>query len=654
MCGLAGIVQANSSQNELTHMATAMADAVAHRGPDSSGVWASPTLPIALSHRRLSIIDLSPSGHQPMCSSRTKSTMVYNGEVYNFKLLRQDLEKKGFVFNGHSDTEIVLATIDAYGFDAMLEKIKGMYAIAHWNEDEQILRLARDRIGEKPLYYGHTGNSLIFASELKSIYQVLPAKTLTLDQQALNSFLRYGYISAPLTIFKEIKKLPPGHKAEVAVGQWINNERPIEDIITVEPYWCVEDYASKTPHYADTNTQEALGDLDTLVNRVIQEQAQADVPLGAFLSGGIDSSLVSAVLQAQSAKPIETFTIGFHEKTFNEAEHAKKIAEHIGSHHNELYLSSKDALDLIPSIPDIYDEPFADASQLPTFLVSQFAKSKVSVCLSGDGGDELFAGYNRYIQGQTFHRLAQKIPAPLKSLTAITSKQFSSASIDRIYQKFNSLLRRNTAANFGVKVQKAVEALSFTDAYALYQYLCSYHQLPSQLQKSYTQNTTLSAPAPFGNDFIAAGMAWDQQWYLPGDNLVKSDRASMAVSLEMRVPLLDKELIEFAWSLPTSMKYKDGKSKWLLREMLYRYVPKKLIERPKMGFSIPISDWINSDLKQWSNDLLSKSTINNQAIFEYGPISELLLEHSSGKVDNGNRLWTLLMFQSWYNKYVVN
>ena len=587
---------------------------------------------------------VSPTGH---------NVIVFNGEIYNFKSIKTELEKSGAVFQGHSDTEVLLTAIEHYGFDNAISKAKGMFAIAHWDAQKGILNLARDRIGEKPLYYGTINGTFVFASELKAIYPLFPARTLTIDQQALNSFLRYGYISAPQCIFSELKKLSPGCKVEINIDDWQKSNKPIEDYINVHNYWSIEDCVPKTRSYDDQATDQALTDLDQLLNKIIQEQAASDVPLGAFLSGGIDSSLVTSLLQSQSDTAIETFTIGFHEKDFNEAEHAKRIAKHLGSNHNELYLSANDALSVIPSLPDIYDEPFADASQIPTYLVSQFAKSKLTVCLSGDGGDELFNGYNRYFQGARFNDLSTKIPKFLRTLGSSTISKLSPPLLDKVYQTVNRLLARKGGANFGAKVHKAAAAINFSDADALYQFLCSYSQQPSQLLTHATQDTTLNPVLPFKNDFLNAAMAWDQQWYLPGDNLVKSDRASMAVSLEMRVPLLDKELIEFSWQLPNSMKYREGKSKWILRQLLYQYVPKQLIDRPKMGFSIPISHWIREELKEWAASLLSKEFIQRQGLFNFDAVDQVFQEHLAGRVDNGNQLWTLLMFQSWYEKHYL-
>ena len=648
MCGIAGIVQANASPEVLADKAKRMANAIYHRGPDSDGVWASLTHPLALSHRRLSILDLSPLGNQPMLSPSGNSVIAFNGEIYNFSSIRSNIEKAGIVFRGHSDTEVLLAAIDHYGFDTAIEKAKGMFSIAHWDAVSGKLRLARDRIGEKPLYYGIINNCFVFASELKAIYQLYPAKELAIDLNALNSFLRYGYISAPQTIFSGICKLPPGFKLELDIGAWTKSKSSIDDFLVSTPYWRVADHITNTRAYNDSEADVALKDFDQLLNKVIQEQSTADVPLGAFLSGGIDSSLVSAVLQAQSQRAIETFTIGFHEKEFNEAVHAKQIAQQLGSSHNELYLSAKDALEVIPSLPQIYDEPFADASQIPTYLISKFARSKLTVCLSGDGGDELFLGYNRYSEGERFSRLSKKIPTLLTSASAAAIKRIPPHIFDHCYSSFNSAVRRKGGANFGLKVHKAASAITYNAPNDLYQFLCSYSQKPSNLISRQTENRKLTDVIPFDSNFFDAAMAWDQQWYLPGDTLVKSDRASMAVSLEMRAPLLDKELIEFSWTVPNSMKLRDGKTKWLMRQLLCKYVPQKLIERPKMGFSVPIGHWIRDELRDWSHSLLSKSFLEEQGFFNSEAVGKLLQDHIDRKFEHTNTLWTLLMFQSWY------
>ena len=648
MCGLAGIISLRATPDMLARQATSMADAIAHRGPDSSGVWASSTHPIALSHRRLSILDLSPLGGQPMISESGNDVIAFNGEIYNFSELRVELENHGMTFNGHSDTEVLLSAIETYGVDDTLAKIRGMFAIAHWDNNLGTLNLIRDPIGEKPLYYGIIENTFVFASELKAIYKIFPANTLTIDKQALNSYLRYGYISAPATIFKEISKLSPGTKATLEVRHTYQSGAELRQNIKISRYWSVAQSARNAKPYDEGATEKALSDADHLINQIIQEQAVADVPLGTFLSGGIDSSLVSGILQSQSATAIETFTIGFHEKTFNEAEFAKDIANHIGSNHNELYLSAKNALDVIPKLATIYDEPFADASQIPTFLVSKFAKSKLSVCLSGDGGDELFGGYNRYIQGEKFNNINNTIPSSVRTIAARGLKAIPAPAIDFVYDTCNKILARKGGANFGSKMQKAAAALNFESAEKLYQYLCSYSQNPSALLLERTSDDVLPSVIAFDTDFQKGCMAWDQQWYLPGDNLVKSDRASMANSLEMRTPLLDKALIEFSWRLPNSMKYRHGKSKWLLREVLYKYVPRAMIDRPKMGFSVPISYWIRNELKEWAESLLSPDFIKRQALFNHLEVSKLLDQHLYKNIDHGNRLWTLLMFQLWY------
>jgi len=650
MCGIAGIIQLNTPVDILTSKAVSMANAIEHRGPDSSGVWCSPTSPIALSHRRLAILDLSPSGHQPMRSKSGNSVIAFNGEIYNFKKIKQELEKAGEAFLGNSDTEVLLSAIEAYGFDSAISQAKGMFAISYWDEKSSILKLARDRVGEKPLYYGVINNTFFFASELKAIYELFPAKQLTINKQALNSFLRYGYISAPQTIFNEINKLPPGHLADINVGNWLKYQDDIKNHIEIQKYWSILDCTNQARAYEESNTNEAINDLDELLGSIINEQSASDVPLGSFLSGGIDSTLVTSILQAQSSTSIETFTIGFHEKEFNEAVHAKAIAKHLGTNHNELYLSATDALDTIPLMAQTYDEPFSDSSQIPTYLVSKFARSKLTVCLSGDGGDELFCGYNRYIEGQRFNNITQKTPKPLRQIISATANSIPLDVIDKVYAIYNKIKSQKGGANFALKFRKAAAALKIENADELYQYLCSYTQQPSQIVGN-TQDTTLASLLPFENNFLDSAMAWDQQWYIPGDNLVKSDRASMAVSLEMRVPLLDRELIEFSWRVPNSMKYRDGKSKWLLRQLLYKYVPPSLIDRPKMGFSIPIGQWIRNDLRDWSLSLLSKEVIEQQDIFNYAEVNKILSSHMSGHTDNSNILWSLLMFQSWYQHY---
>lgn len=650
MCGIAGLVSQKLSNDSLRATATAMAEAIVHRGPDAMGVWVEQEQKLAFSHRRLSIQDLSESGAQPMHSHGERYTVAFNGEIYNFLEIKQPLEAAGFKFKGHSDTEVLLCAIEQWGLEQTIAKAKGMFAIALWDNTSKVLTLVRDRIGEKPLYYGVVNGDFVFGSELKALYAHTPAKALTLNKIAIASFLRHGYISAPHSVFSEIKKLPPGCRLDISLEEQVTWK--LEDL-KPQQYWSVAQSANQAYAYSTQNQADAVQALDDKLNKIISEQSIADVPLGAFLSGGIDSTVVSAILQANTNNSIDTFTIGFEEKSFNEAEFAKEIAKHLGTKHHEHYVKQSDILELINILPQVYDEPFADASQLPTILVNRFARSELTVCLSGDGGDELFAGYNRYVFTEAVLKKAAALPAVFRSILKALITSVAPGNWDKLYQALNSLAKRKGGAEFGNKLYKMVSLADSKNKAVAYEYLMSYWQQPELVLKAFSGEPEMHSPLSLETDFVNAAMAWDQQWYLPGDNLTKTDRASMAASLELRAPLLDIELIDFAWTVSPELKVKDGKSKWLLREVLYKYVPKELIERPKMGFSVPISQWIRSDLSEWVDELLDQKFIEEQGIFNYSPIQHALLEHRSGSYDHGKKLWTLLMFQAWFKTNIA-
>lgn len=640
MCGIAGVVNLRISNEERRCLATEMANSIRHRGPDSSGIWSEDELSLTLAHRRLSIQDLSPNGHQPMASSCGKYVISFNGEIYNFNTLKNELMAKGHSFRGHSDTEVLVEYISYNGLIKALENCKGMFAFAVLDRNEETLHLVRDRIGEKPLYYSFSDDYLYFSSELKSIKSVYPSK-FELDNSALSSFLRYGYISAPQSIYKGVYKVSPAQVISFQLGKY-SIATPTET-----SYWSIPRPVSNSP-FCPESFSHHVNSLDALLNKVIQEQSVADVSLGAFLSGGIDSSLVSAILQSQSNAPIDTFTIGFNNSSFDEARHAAQVSQHIGSNHHELYLTDKAILDVIPKIPYIYDEPFADSSQIPMYLVSQLAKNSVTVSLSGDGGDELFCGYNRYLQAEKYLDHLSRFPRNLKSLISKGILNVSPRNYNRIYSVFNSILGRKGGANTGQKIHKLAKLASYSTYSDAYRFLSSYWNNPARIVTSSEFEPFLQSDLSFEENFINAAMNWDQKWYLPGDNLVKTDRASMSVSLEMRLPLLDAEIIDYAWKIPLSYKIHQGKSKAILREVLYKYVPKSLIERPKMGFSVPISDWINGDLAELSNDLLSKDMLQKSGILNADPIIRVLKSHREGKINAANELWTILMFQLWW------
>ncbi|WMS86193.1 asparagine synthase (glutamine-hydrolyzing) [Pleionea litopenaei] len=652
MCGIAGIISYQEPIKELTGKAEAMVKAIAHRGPDADDIWLSNEENLLLAHCRLAIQDLSPMGAQPMHSASQRFVITFNGEIYNFLELRKELNSLGLGFRGHSDTEVLLEGIEHWGLDATLEKLCGMFAFGLFDKKTKQFTLVRDRIGEKPLYYGCYNNQVFFASELKAIFALHSPKQFTIDHNALASYLRYGYINAPLSIFQNIRKLNPGHKMTIDLSAGKNQSISHVEQLPQVPYWSLASVVDSARSQLLTDEPTAIAQLDTLLNQIITEQSIADVPLGAFLSGGIDSSTVAAIAQANSNKPVDTFTIGFDDKSFNEAEHAKAVAKHIGSNHHETYITGANTLDLVPSIASIYDEPFADSSQIPMIIVSQLAKQHVTVSLSGDGGDELFAGYNRYTQTERMYAKIRRLPKFARSMLSTAINSVSPTTYDRVYQSLKSLSGRKGAANVGLKLHKLSGLMSTKDLSEAYRYLSSYAQNPSELLVQPSSEPDFLISQNFNSDFLNGAMEWDQRYYLPGDNLVKSDRASMFTSLEMRLPLLDKKLIEFAWTVPNHMKLKDGQSKWLLRQVLYKYVPKELIERPKMGFSIPIAQWLKSDLVELTSELLDKDYLDQQGIFNSQLVHSVYKEHIKGHSDNSNLLWTILMFQMWYKNYM--
>ena len=646
MCGIAGFAGNTRSTQEREQLALQMGNAIFHRGPDSSGIWLDDATGLSLVHRRLAIQDLSPLGYQPMHSQDDRWVLVFNGEIFNFHSLRQALLSLGHSFKGHSDTEVLLAAINQWSLIEALAKCKGQFALAIYDRQQQELHLARDRMGEKPLYYGYIDGELCFASELKALF-AFSDKKLSINMDGLASYLRYGYISAPHTIFQEIQKIEPGKIITFSLHGETSGKFASKQCA----YWSLEDVYRRGQQELFQNESEALAELDSTLNKVIQEQAIADVPLGAFLSGGIDSSLVAALLQANSKVPVDTFTIGFHDKEFNEAEFAKQIATHIGSNHHELYLDGKTILDVIPKLPELYDEPFADSSQIPMYLVSQMARQNVTVCLSGDGGDELFCGYNRYIETQRLLRKIHSSPPLLRKFVAAGVTSVSPEAWNNVYQGLNKIVGRQGGANTGLKIHKLAELLNTDSPANAYKFLSSYWQQPGKLLQQAAHDIPLECPLDFSERFLDAAMVWDQQWYIPGDNLVKTDRASMSVSLEMRLPLLDKDIIEFAWRTPNTMKVKNGTSKYLLRQLLYQYVPQELIDRPKMGFSVPVARWLRSDIRDWADSLLDRQLLEDQGIFNTDILLNTYQEHLRGKADHSHKLWTVLQYQAWAKTY---
>jgi len=644
MCGLAGFFgPATRNDADLSAIAQRMNDTIYLRGPDSHGVWSDQAHGLALGHRRLSILDLSPEGHQPMVSRNGRFIIVFNGEVYNFRDLRAELEAAGHAFRGHSDTEIMLAAFSQWGVQAATKRFNGMFAFAVWDRDEKLLHLGRDRLGEKPLYYGWMADgTLLFGSELKAL-KAHPSFQGEINRDAIAGLLKLNYIADPHSIYQGIYKLPPA-----TLLTWDGSSaRP-----KPEHYWdlrAVAEASIQDPYRG--SEQEAISELEALLKDAVGIRMVSDVPLGAFLSGGIDSSTIVALMQAQSSKPVRTFTIGFHEKNFNEAGFAKEVAQHLGTDHTELYISPRETLDVIPKLPAMYDEPFSDYSQIPTFLVCQMARQHVTVALSGDAGDELFSGYERYFVGRSLWNKISALPGWGRKATAGGLTLLSARTLNTLIEPFKKLLpAKYHHVSVGDKLHKLAEVLRVSEPVDMYQNLVSHWKHLEQVVINGREPITAltdNSNWPRVPDFTHRMMHLDMETYLPGDILTKVDRASMGVSLEGRIPLLDPRVIEFAWRIPLSMKVKGGQGKWLLRQVLYKHVPQKLIDRPKMGFSVPIGEWLRGELRDWAEALLDESRLKREGYFHPAPIREKWHEHLEGSRNWQYYLWDVLMFQAW-------
>jgi asparagine synthase (glutamine-hydrolysing) len=627
-----------------------MNDRISHRGPDSDGYWHDANTGMALGHRRLAIVDLSPAGHQPMLSADGRFIIAFNGEIYNHLSLRASLEKKmtidSLVWRGHSDTETLLAGFSAWGIRGTIERCEGMFAIAVWDRETRTLTLIRDRLGEKPLYYGWQGigcdSTFLFGSELKAL-KAHPTFAAEVDREALSLFMMHGYIPTPYSIYQGVRKLPAGTMLNISMDS--RDSKPIS-------YWSLLQVASCGVLQPFKNTSnELVNELDSLLNSSVKQQMMGDVPIGAFLSGGVDSSTIVALMQAQSSRPVHTFTIGFHEAGYDEAEHANAVAKHLGTNHTELYVSPQQARDVIPRLPNLYCEPFSDSSQIPTFLVSQLARQHVSVSLSGDGGDELFAGYNRYVMGQKLWGKLSRLPVRLREELAKMITGVSPQLWNHLLAPIQGLLPPSLAQiSIGDKLHKGAGVMAARTPSEFYQLLISHWSDPSELVIGATESPALLTNANQHlkiDDFIHQMMVLDMLTYLPDDILTKVDRAAMGVSLETRVPLLDHRVVEFAWRIPLDYKLRNGVGKWLLRQVLYKYVPKKLIERPKMGFAVPIDIWLRGPLRDWAEELLSESRLKREGYLNPTPIRQKWAEHLSGKRNWQAQLWNVLMFQAW-------
>jgi asparagine synthase (glutamine-hydrolysing) len=655
MCGITGFIQSvDFNLDAATVIATRMADAIVHRGPDDSGVWLDEHAGLALAHQRLSILDLSPAGHQPMMSSGGRYVMVFNGEIYNHQELRLELEKLSqfnaslndgvseIHWRGHSDTETLLAAFEVWGIEATLKKTVGMFAIALWDRELNVLTLARDRIGEKPLYYGFQNKTFMFGSELKAL-KAHPDFLSEIDRDVLCLYLRHCYIPAPFSIYKGIHKLLPGTYVQLNLHSDV--ELPT---LTPKAYWSMEEVAKMGAAYPFQGSDaEAISALDKQLRESIGLQMLADVPLGAFLSGGVDSSTLVALMQAQSDRPIKTFSIGFEEASFNEAGYAKDVAMHLGTDHTELYVSSAEAMEVIPLLGKMYDEPFADSSQIPTYLVSKMAKQHVKVSLSGDAGDELFCGYNRYALADNWSAM-KNTPLQFRKIASKAINSIEPKTWDGIFRKISKIKR--TPENMGDKLGKLAKVMNRETIQEAYYNLVSEIDNPESIVIGATEPeswlTKIGMKMIF-NDSKQRMMFMDAMTYLPDDILVKVDRAAMANSLETRVPFLDHRVVKLAWRLPMNMKMRDGKTKWILRQVLYKYVPQVLIERPKQGFSIPLNEWLRGPLRHWVESLLNEKRLRSEGYFNVSLVRKIWLAHLSGKRNNQRLLWSILMYQAW-------
>lgn len=637
MCGLAGFLSKGVATRDGAILQS-MAVSIRHRGPDDEGLWLDAEQGIGLGHRRLSVLDLSPAGHQPMSSPTGRYITAYNGEIYNHLDLRRELAEVGAepAWRGHSDTETLLAAFESWGIENTIKRCVGMFAMAVWDRQAKTLFLLRDRAGEKPLYYGWQGDAFVFASDLIALEQH-PSFRKQIDRRALSLYMRLNYVPAPYSIYEGISKLPAASCLTVS----LRDRKP-----KITPYWSAEQAAIRgrsTPFQG--TKEEAIDGLERLLRQAVKAQTLSDVHVGAFLSGGIDSSTVVALMQAQSSSAVRTFTIGYEEDGYSEAADARAIAHHLGTDHTELSVTSADALAVIPRLPELYSEPFSDSSQLPTFLVSRLARQQVTVTLSGDGGDELFCGYNRYQFTAKYWNYLSRVPRPVRHGAAklILSRSPHWWSRRAAFLPWTSV---------GDKLHKGAAVLNSSSVSELYAGLVSSWRDPSQVVRATSariEDELFEATSSELTD-IEKMMVLDTKTYLADDILVKLDRAAMAVSLESRVPYLDHRLIEFAWTLPMQYKLQGGETKWILREVLHRYVPRHLVDRPKSGFGFPIDLWLRTTLRPWAEELLRRERMDREGYFHTGAVHQKWQEHVSGRRNWASQLWAVLMFQAWLDR----
>lgn len=643
MCGIAGFVAdptQRQSFDQIERIARAMDLSLAHRGPDDHDVWLDPEAGVALVHRRLSVLDLSSAGHQPMHSADGRYVIVYNGEVYSHAPIRAEIEATGHRFRGHSDTEVILESVARVGVQATIDRLIGMFALAIWDRKDRTLTLVRDRLGIKPIYWAKVHGLMMFGSELKALRQH-PGWTPRIRPEATASFLRHNYIPAPHTIYQDVYKLEPGTILTLPFGG-----EP-----KIEKFWDARELAMaglRNPINEDDTTLTDL--LEKLLIDAVGIRMIADVPFGAFLSGGIDSSTVVALMKAANAGPVKTFSIGFEQTGFNEAPYAAAIAKHLGTEHTELMVTPREALDVVPKLADMFDEPFADSSQIPTYLVSAMTQKHVTIALSGDGGDELFAGYNRYQMTKRFWRTLSFAPSPIRNTFAAGLTSLSTERWDRLFAKLPGKLSPSQA---GDKIYKLASVLKLTDADQMYRQLIS-HWSPAEVAPLVAELKGLLWDHTTRKDFpdlLDRMQFFDLVTYLPDDILTKVDRTSMAVALEVRVPLLDHRVVEWAWRLPQTAKIRGGTTKWLLRQVLYKHVPRELVERPKMGFGVPLAEWLRGPLKDWAESLLSEERLCATEFLDHKLIRRYWSEHLSGKRNWQYLLWDVLMFEAWRERW---
>lgn len=642
MCGITGFLELKGfAEESAAAVVTRMANAVRHRGPDDDGAWLDAGRGVALGHRRLSIVDLSPAGHQPMASASGRFVMVFNGEIYNHEELRAALERPP-AWRGHSDTESLLAGFEELGIEETFRRAVGMFGVAVWDREESRLTLVRDRLGEKPLYYGWQGTALLFGSQLQSLEQH-PSFGAEVDQAALAAYLKLGYVPAPHSIYKGIRKLPPGTSVTFQAGAKTDPE-PVA-------YWSLVEAAARGAAAPFTGSDaEALGELERLLTCAVRGQLMSDVPLGAFLSGGVDSSTIVALMQRLGSEPVKTFTIGFAESGFDESQAARDVARHLGTHHSELLVTPAEAQAVIPRLASIYGEPFGDSSAIPTTIVSGLARRDVTVSLSGDGGDELFAGYGRYHRTSQVWSRAASLPSAARRATTVALRTLPAHAIQEVLMRFEV---GQFPHLFSERVRGLQAVFGSDDVESLYDVRVSNWPDPTAvLQSRAAPARSFAAANPVARaNPMERMMGFDTLAYLPDDVLVKVDRAAMSHSLETRVPLLDHRVVEFAWSLPHRFKVRDGEAKWLLKQLLYKLVPRELVDRPKQGFGVPIHEWLRGPLRGWAEDLLSAEALEGSGPFRAGPVRELWLQHCSGKADWQYRLWPVLMYQQWATRH---